>query len=213
MLVLALRTLARRISRHHRLLFPSKASQHLLTPHRTLVIRLHPSHGNDKLAAYNDKVARKDLARERQQRKAVRNAMASSPAPNTTINTTISPPQPTTVTTATTSTATEKFVFTYYVPTKDRKAVNEAVHKTGAGTWPGDSYGETCFISQGAGQFRPLEGANPAIGKVGELEFVQESKVEMVVFGREIMVAAVAALKEAHPYEVVAYSVVKAEDI
>ena len=31
------------------------------------------------------------------------------------------------------------------------------------------------------GQFRPTEGANPAIGKVGELEFVDEHRVELLV--------------------------------
>lgn len=57
----------------------------------------------------------------------------------------------------------------------------------------------------------PLQGANPNIGKVGDLEEVCEHKVEMVVFGKDIALKAVEALKQAHPYEVVAYSVVKAE--
>lgn len=57
----------------------------------------------------------------------------------------------------------------------------------------------------------PLQGANPNIGKVGDLEEVREHKVEMVVFGKDIALKAVEALKQAHPYEVVAYSVVKAE--
>lgn len=35
----------------------------------------------------------------------------------------------------------------------------------------------------------------------------------MVVFGRETVQQAVEALKRAHPYEVVAYTVVKTEDI
>jgi hypothetical protein len=48
---------------------------------------------------------------------------------------------------------------------------------------------------------------------VGDLEHVDEHKVEMVVFGKETTLQAVEALKKAHPYEVVAYTVVKAEDI
>lgn len=59
----------------------------------------------------------------------------------------------------------------------------------------------------------PLQGANPNIGTVGDLEQVSEHRVEMIVFGKEVVVKAVEELKKAHPYEVVAYSVVKAEDI
>jgi hypothetical protein len=57
----------------------------------------------------------------------------------------------------------------------------------------------------------PLQGATPNIGSVGDLEHVKEHKVEMVIFGKEVALKAVEALKKTHPYEVVAYSVVKAE--
>jgi hypothetical protein len=58
----------------------------------------------------------------------------------------------------------------------------------------------------------PLQGAKPNIGKVGDLEHVSEHKVEMVIFGKNTALGAVETLKKTHPYEVVAYSVVKAED-
>jgi hypothetical protein len=45
------------------------------------------------------------------------------------------------------------------------------------------------------------------------LEKVQETKIEMLYVGRETMERSVKALKEAHPYEVVAYYVVKVEDV
>lgn len=48
----------------------------------------------------------------------------------------------------------EKYVLVYYVPNEHTKAVTAAVHATGAGTWPGGTYGETCFITDGTGQFR-----------------------------------------------------------
>ena len=47
-----------------------------------------------------------------------------------------------------------KYVLTYYVPTEHSKAVTSAIHALGAGTWPGNTYGETCFITDGTGQFR-----------------------------------------------------------
>lgn len=76
--------------------------------------------------------------------------------------------------------------------------------ETGAGRI-GD-YEACCFQTQGTGQFRPLEGSDPHIGQVGELEFVDELKIELVCSDDHIQ-AAIAALKLAHPYEEVAYDV------
>jgi hypothetical protein len=53
----------------------------------------------------------------------------------------------------------------------------------------------------------------PNIGAVGQVEKVPEMKVEMICVGREVMERSVTALKEAHPYEEVAYYVVKMEDV
>jgi hypothetical protein len=96
----------------------------------------------------------------------------------------------------------------FFVPVADAEAVKEAVFATGAGRI-GD-YEACCFQTPGTGQFRPLAGANPHIGRVGELERVEELKVELVCEDRLIH-AAVAALKLAHPYEEPAYDVWKLE--
>ena len=111
------------------------------------------------------------------------------------------------------SCSSERYVLAFYVPATHTEKCTSAIFRTGAGTWPGGTYGETCFILQGTGQFRPLAGANPNIGNVGELDKVVEDKVEIVVFGRETVINGVKALREAHPYEVVAYYVTKTEDI
>ena len=111
------------------------------------------------------------------------------------------------------SSSSKRYVLSFYVPATHTQRCTSAIFNTGAGTWPGGTYGETCFTLQGTGQFRPLAGANPNIGTVGELEKVVEDKVEIVVFDRETVVKAVKALKEAHPYEVVAYYITKTEDI
>ncbi|MBY5927180.1 MULTISPECIES: YqfO family protein [unclassified Halomonas] len=92
----------------------------------------------------------------------------------------------------------------FFVPHDHAEAVKEAVFATGAGRI-GD-YEACCFQTAGEGQFRPLSGADPHIGRVGELERVQEFKVEMVC-ADELIEAAVSALKLAHPYEEVAYDV------
>ncbi len=97
----------------------------------------------------------------------------------------------------------------FYVPVEDAEAVKEAVFVTGAGRI-GD-YEACCFQTSGTGQFRPLDGANPHIGQVGELERVEELKVELVCEDG-LIEEAVAALRAAHPYEEPAFDVWKLED-
>lgn len=98
----------------------------------------------------------------------------------------------------------------FFVPIEDAESVKEAVFETGAGR-VGD-YAACCFQTQGTGQFRPLEGAHPHIGKVDTLVQVQELKVELVCTD-EYIHAAIAALRLAHPYEEVAYHVWQLADL
>ncbi|KAJ9651841.1 hypothetical protein H2198_008906 [Neophaeococcomyces mojaviensis] len=114
---------------------------------------------------------------------------------------------------STNSSNTIHYQLQFYVPKADTDKVLAAVHAAGAGKYPGGLYGECAFIYPGTGSFRPLENANPAIGKVGDLEKVEENKVEVLCIGRECMLDAVKALKEAHPYEQVAYFVFRAENV
>ncbi|RCV89679.1 YqfO family protein [Billgrantia montanilacus] len=92
----------------------------------------------------------------------------------------------------------------FYVPVEDAEAVKEAVFVTGAGRI-GD-YEACCFQTPGTGQFRPLDGASPHIGQVGDLERVEELKVELVCED-DLIEEAVAALRAAHPYEEPAFDV------
>ncbi|MGM0702348.1 MAG: NGG1p interacting factor NIF3 [Pseudomonadota bacterium] len=96
----------------------------------------------------------------------------------------------------------------FFVPINDAETVKEAVFTTGAGRI-GD-YEACCFQTPGTGQFRPLDGANPHIGQVGDLERVEELKVELVCED-DLIRQAVAALREAHPYEEPAFDVWKLE--
>lgn len=96
----------------------------------------------------------------------------------------------------------------FFVPVNDAESVKEAVFATGAGRI-GD-YEACCFQTLGQGQFRPLAGANPHLGQIGELERVEELKVELVCEDGLIQ-AAVAALKLAHPYEEPAFDVWRLE--
>ena len=90
------------------------------------------------------------------------------------------------------------------MPDDDVDKVAAAMHEAGAGAI--GAYDRAMFQAPGTGSFRPLDGATPAIGEVGEVEHVSETRVEMVAApspGEAVRAAMVAA----HPYEEVAYSV------
>ncbi len=93
-----------------------------------------------------------------------------------------------------------------FAPRDSAEAVREALAAAGAGAL-GD-YDSCTFSSPGEGRFRPLAGANPAIGEVGTLETVEEVRIEAVC-PRELRGRALQAIREAHPYEEPAYDVVE----
>lgn len=92
----------------------------------------------------------------------------------------------------------------FFVPESCCEAVKQAVFAVGAGRI--GNYDQCCWQTLGTGQFRPLEGSAPHLGQHNRLEKVAEWKVEMVC-SDDVIEAAVAALKQAHPYEEVAYEV------
>ncbi|XBB69553.1 Nif3-like dinuclear metal center hexameric protein [Nocardioides sp. WV_118_6] len=99
---------------------------------------------------------------------------------------------------------------TVFVPTDAAAPVRAAIAEAGAGRI-GD-YDFASFTSApGEGRFRPLDGANPMIGTVGELETVAEVRIE-VVLARDLRPAVVRAMLAAHPYEEPAYDVVELAD-
>lgn len=98
----------------------------------------------------------------------------------------------------------------FFVPVESAEAVKQAVFSTGAGRI-GD-YQACCFETPGTGQFRPLPGAQPHIGNVDQLTQVKELKIELVCLD-ELIEPAIAALKDAHPYETPAYDVWRLADL
>ncbi|GAB2757185.1 hypothetical protein GCM10027039_15610 [Terrabacter koreensis] len=97
-------------------------------------------------------------------------------------------------------------VLVFYSPVESTEDVLAAVHAAGAGAL-GD-YRECAFVTRGTGRFRPVAGARPAIGTVGDLERLPEDRVE-VVLERSLRGAVVAALRAAHPYEEPAFHVIE----
>jgi hypothetical protein len=96
----------------------------------------------------------------------------------------------------------------FYVPESHLEEVKEALFDVGAGAI-GD-YEACCWQVKGQGQFRPNANANPFIGVKSELETLAEYRVEMVL-ELSLKEVAIKALKAAHPFEEVAYHLIKVE--
>ncbi|MCM6773478.1 Nif3-like dinuclear metal center hexameric protein [Nocardia sp. CDC159] len=94
--------------------------------------------------------------------------------------------------------------WTVQVPRSHADAVLAALFEAGAG---GSGHYRDCATRvPSAGQFRPVAGANPAAGAVGELEVVEQEQLAVVAPpGRRA--AVLAALRAAHPYESPAFQV------
>ena len=97
----------------------------------------------------------------------------------------------------------------FVVPDSHVDVVKSAVFAAGGGRI-GD-YDHCAWQVLGTGQFRPLDGSQPFIGQAGQVEQVEEWKVELVV-ADELIRSVVAALKQSHPYETPAYEVWRLED-
>jgi dinuclear metal center YbgI/SA1388 family protein len=97
------------------------------------------------------------------------------------------------------------FKLVTFVPGGQVEAVAAALADAGAGRM--GNYDSCSFRSEGTGTFRPLPGASPFLGRVGELERVDEVRLEALV-PEGARDAAVSALLRAHPYEEVAYDVI-----
>ena len=91
-----------------------------------------------------------------------------------------------------------------YVPEKSVENVKQALFDAGAGRI--GNYDSCCWQSVGSGQFRPLPGSNPAVGRLNEIEMVQEVKIELVC-ADDLVKSAVQALRDSHPYEEPAFDV------
>jgi dinuclear metal center YbgI/SA1388 family protein len=93
-----------------------------------------------------------------------------------------------------------------FVPTEAAERLVDAMAEAGAGRL-GD-YERSAFTSTGTGTFRPGVGARPAVGTVGEIAEVSESRIEMVL-PRPLRSSVIAALRAAHPYEEPAFDVLE----
>ena len=93
-----------------------------------------------------------------------------------------------------------------FVPEPAAEPLLDALSAAGAGNL-GD-YERCAWTTTGTGTFRPTEGANPTLGRVGDVERVTETRLE-VVLPRRSRQSVLRALLAAHPYEEPAYDVLE----
>lgn len=91
-----------------------------------------------------------------------------------------------------------------YVPVEQAEAIKDALFKAGAGAL--GEYSECSFSVTGSGSFRGSDLSNPQVGVKGERSIVEEARIELV-FPSFLESKLLNALKDAHPYEEVAYGV------
>ncbi|MGC5164990.1 Nif3-like dinuclear metal center hexameric protein [Rhodococcus sp. DT1] len=104
--------------------------------------------------------------------------------------------------------ATDKWVV--MVPSGAADSVRQALFDAGAGAL--GNYTECCWTTSGTGQFRPVGAADPALGVLGELEHVEEARIE-VIAPRRSRSRVLAALRAAHPYEEPAFDVLELAEL
>jgi hypothetical protein len=87
-----------------------------------------------------------------------------------------------------------------FIPEEFVKELRTELNKIGALTTDG-KYDNCMAVSKVIGSWRPLEGANPFEGKIGEISEEEECKVEFTC-RKEIVKDAVDVIRRVHPYEI-----------
>jgi hypothetical protein len=127
-----------------------------------------------------------------------------------------------------------RFKLVFFVPVQDTSRIlNHLFAKHPQTIGKIGQYENCAFVSQGTGQFKPGHETNPAIGTRGELEFVEENRVEVMIIDKgeneEVRnaikelkavrhniplanVRGLTAIFQVHPYEEVAYDIYRLEN-
>lgn len=95
------------------------------------------------------------------------------------------------------------YKFIFLVPKTHLQIVKNSIFKVINS--PYDKYDCCCYQSKVIGQFRPLAGSNAFIGEEGQVTYVCEYKVELLVSTKENLGKVIEVMCQAHPYESPAY--------
>jgi len=91
-----------------------------------------------------------------------------------------------------------------FCPPSHAVKVRDAIFKSGAGQI--GNYDFCSYSATGEGTFRALAGANPFIGELGKVHTEPELRIE-TIFPSFLESEVISALKQAHPYEEVAFDI------
>jgi len=95
-------------------------------------------------------------------------------------------------------TQSKYFKLKIVLPKEFVEKIKEVLGENGAGKI--GNYDYCTYVYPVSGSFRPLAGANPAIGKIGKIEHVDEMVVEVICHEDDLL-RVVEAVRMAHPYE------------
>jgi dinuclear metal center YbgI/SA1388 family protein len=98
---------------------------------------------------------------------------------------------------------------TTYVPVENATDLRNSLFSAGAGNI--GNYDACSFSMLGEGTFRGNENSNPTLGKKGVLQIEKEVQIS-VIFEIKNEAQILAALKENHPYEEIAYEIITVEN-
>lgn len=98
----------------------------------------------------------------------------------------------------------ERVKIVVYTPFSYADRIREVVGRAGAGKL--GKYSFCSFSSKGFGRFRPEDGAQPAIGSIGNFEMVEEERIEFTC-DRAILKDVLEIIKREHPYDEIALDV------
>jgi dinuclear metal center YbgI/SA1388 family protein len=96
-----------------------------------------------------------------------------------------------------------------YAPLDHAEKVRKAMLEAGAGSV--GNYDYCSFNIEGKGTFRATEGANPFLGEIGEVHTENEVRIS-VIYSKHVESSVLKALRNAHPYEEIAYEILALEN-
>ena len=96
-----------------------------------------------------------------------------------------------------------------FVPADHAEKLKSALFAVGCGVQ--GLYDSCAYTTEGSGQFRPLEGAQPYLGVEHRLEHVKEERIE-VIYPTGLQRAVVQAIYDNHPYEEPAFDLLPLEN-
>ncbi len=96
-----------------------------------------------------------------------------------------------------------------FVPADHAEKLKAALFAVGCGEQ--GRYDACSYTTEGQGQFRPMDGANPFIGVGHKLEHVAEERIEMI-YPTGLQRAVVQAVYDNHPYEEPAFDLLPLEN-